>query len=96
MSAQVHTMDVYAPEAEVRPRIIGAVEMLIDSATAALAEHREHVRVQQEQEQFARDAEAARREAYAWMRDDPRMGADLLAAVDRQEAMFLSDGAIAR
>jgi hypothetical protein len=96
MNTAVHHIDVYAPAAAVRPRIIEAIEQLIDIGSDALRAHHARAAAKRERQQFARDVLAARREAYAWMREDPRMGADLLAAIDRQEAMFLPAGSIAR
>lgn len=96
MSAEVLHIDVVGPASQPHPRIVEAVEQIVDSVSEALAARRERLATQKAQEQLRHDIEAARCEAYALMRDDPRMGADLLAAVDRHEAMFLSDGAIAR
>jgi len=96
MTTAVHHVYVYAPAAAVRPRIVEAIEQLIDAGSAALRARRARLAAEREREQFARDVQAARREAYAWMRDDARMGADLLAAIDRHEAMFLPQGSIAR
>lgn len=96
MSAQVHSVNVYAPSSPINPRIVEAVEILIDYAIRAVVVLRQRRAAARAERQLQRDVRTARREAYAWMRDDPRMGADLLAAIDRHEAMFLSEGSIAR
>lgn len=96
MSSPVQSISLYTPSPVPQPRIALALEAFLDWAQAALAARRERLASQAARQQFERDMAAARREAASWMRDDPRMGADLLAAIDRQEAAFLPEGRIAR
>jgi hypothetical protein len=92
MSSHVHDAKVFVPRAAGRPHLVIALDAALDWAFKVVAAYRRHHAAQRLQHQITRDVAAARREAYAMMRDDPRMAADLLAAADRHEADALPDG----
>lgn len=96
MSSPVQTISLYAPSPVPQPRIALALGAFLDWAQAALAARRERLAIQTARQQFERELAAARLQAHEWMREDPRMAADLLAAIDRHEAAFLPEGKIAR
>ena len=94
MSSQVYRIDVPAPFSAERTqsRLGIAIEAGMKWLFAATAEYRRRHAAQRLQRQVARDVARARREAYAMMRDDPRMASDLLAAADRYEGSALPPG----
>jgi len=94
MSSHVYKIDVPAPFSLERthPRLAIAIGAGIEWLFAATAAWRHRHAAERLQRQLVRDVAAARREAYAMMKDDPRMAADLLSAADRHEANALPEG----
>lgn len=92
MTAYAHTIAIITPKAVERPRAVIAFELLLDWVAAVADTIRRRRAAHDEQRDVRRDVAAARRAAYTMMRVDPRVGAELLIAADRHEALHLRQG----